>query len=72
MGVLNIGKRPTVHNGNDTTVEVHLLDFNEDIYGEILRVEFYSYLRGETRFNSLDELKAEIERNMSSTRAMLG
>ena len=72
LGVLNIGKRPTVHNGNDTTVEVHLLDFNEDIYGEILRVEFYSYLRGETRFNSLDELKAEIERNMSSTRAMLG
>ena len=72
LGVLNIGKRPTVHNGNDTTVEVHLLDFHEDIYCEILRVEFYSYLRGETRFNSLDELKAEIERNMSSTRAMLG
>lgn len=72
LGVLNIGKRPTVHNGNDTTIEVHLLDFDEDIYGEILRVEFYSYLRGETRFASLDELKAEIERNMSATRAMLG
>lgn len=72
LGVLNIGRRPTVHNGNDTTIEVHLLDFNEDIYGEILKVEFYSYLRGETKFNSLNDLKEEIKRNMIEVRKLLG
>lgn len=72
LGVLNIGRRPTVHNGNDTTIEVHLLDFNEDIYGENLKVEFYRYLRGETKFNSLKELKAEIEHNITEVRELLG
>lgn len=68
LGVLNIGKRPTVHNGTDTTIEVHLLDFDEDIYGEILRVDLYKYLRGETKFVSLTELKQEIEHNVAEVR----
>lgn len=68
LGVLNIGKRPTVHNGTDTTIEVHLLDFDADIYGEILRVDLYKYLRGETKFVSLAELKQEIEHNMAEVR----
>lgn len=70
LGVLNIGKRPTVHNGNDTTIEVHLLDFAADIYGEILRVDLYKYLRGETKFVSLAELKQEIEHNIAEVREL--
>lgn len=59
-GVLNIGRRPTLANGNDRSIEVFILDFNADIYGEILQVEFLKRLRGEKRFDSLEELKKQI------------
>jgi len=72
LGVLNIGQRPTVHNGNDTTVEVHLLDFNEDIYGEVLEAELHAYLRGESKFADLNGLKAQIGEDMQKTRKLLG
>lgn len=72
LGVLNIGQRPTVHNGNDITVEVHLLDFEEDIYGEILEVELYAYLRGESKFAGLANLKAQIETDKTKVREILG
>ena len=59
-GVLNIGHRPTLNNGTDRSVEVFILDFSADIYGEELRVEFLKHLRGEKRFASLDELRHQI------------
>lgn len=59
-GVLNIGCRPTLDNGKDRSVEVFILDFSADIYGEELRVEFLKHLRGEKRFASLDELRHQI------------
>ncbi len=71
LGVLNVGMRPTVDNGTDTSVEVHILDFDEDIYGEYVLVSIHHYLRGETKFDSLEQLKEQIARDMDKTRALL-
>ena len=60
--VTNIGTRPTV-GGHRVTVEPYLLDFSGDLYGKTLSLSFYGYLRPEQKFNSLEELKAEIEKN---------
>ncbi len=66
--VTNVGVRPTVHNGDDITVESWLLDFDGDLYGQTVRVEFYLHLRDEIRFDSLDALQAQITRDAQSTR----
>jgi riboflavin kinase/FMN adenylyltransferase len=60
-GMLNIGSRPTVnHNADHRTVEVNLFDFDNDIYGESIKVVFYHKLRDEQKFASLDALKAQL------------
>ncbi len=58
-GVMNIGERPTVE-GTGITQEVHILDFNDDIYGETLRVELLKFIREERKFASVTELIAQI------------
>lgn len=68
--VTNIGTRPTV-NGEGVTVEAHLLDFEGDLYGKSVTLSFYQFLRPEEKFNSLDELKAEIEKNALQSRKIL-
>lgn len=65
--VTNIGIRPTV-NGQAVTVEPWLLDYEGDLYGEVLTLEFYHYLRPERKFPSLAELQAEILKNGEQTR----
>ncbi|MBQ6254540.1 MAG: riboflavin biosynthesis protein RibF [Bacteroidales bacterium] len=59
-GMCNIGTRPTVNAGSDRTVETHIFDFVEDIYGLDLRVTFMRKIRDERRFESLDALKAQL------------
>ena len=66
--VTNIGVRPTVDDGDHLTVEGFLLDFSGDLYGKSLRMEFYSYLRGERKFPSLEALTAEVMHNAEQTR----
>jgi riboflavin kinase/FMN adenylyltransferase len=66
--VTNVGTRPTVNDGTDVTVESWLLDFDGDLYGQTLRVEFYQHLRDEVRFDSLDALKAQIAADAERTR----
>jgi riboflavin kinase / FMN adenylyltransferase len=62
LGVMNIGDRPTVDQAlPQTTIEVHLLDWSGDLYGQTLTVELESFLRPEQKFGSLDELKAQIQ-----------
>lgn len=61
-GMMNIGVRPTV-DGTKRTIEVNLFDFNEDIYGKKLQVKVHQYLRGEQKFNGLDELKAQLAKD---------
>ena len=67
--VTNVGTRPTVNNGSDLTVESWMLDFEGDLYGQSIRVEFYRRLRDEIRFDSLEALKHQIETDAESVRA---
>lgn len=66
-GTANVGTRPTL-NGTRCLLEVHLLDFNEDIYGRYVQVEFLHKLRDEVRYDSLDELKDAIAKDCEQTR----
>ena len=59
-GVLNIGTRPTVDDSPKITVEIHMLDFDRDIYGENLCIEIYHFLRHISKFKDLSELKTTI------------
>ena len=72
LAVTNVGVRPTVRDDDRVTVEPWILDFDGDIYGETLRVEFCKRLRGERKFGSLDELREAILRNAEETRAYFG
>ncbi|HNX55696.1 MAG TPA: bifunctional riboflavin kinase/FAD synthetase [Prolixibacteraceae bacterium] len=69
-GMLNIGSRPTVnHNADHRTVEVNILDFDDDIYGEPIEVVFYHKLREEQKFASLDALKEQLAKDRVNTNA---
>jgi riboflavin kinase/FMN adenylyltransferase len=59
-GVMNIGTRPTI-NGDDQTIEVHLFDFNEDIYDKKIKVEVHEFIRDERKFESFEALKIQIQ-----------
>lgn len=61
-GATNIGYNPTV-NGEGLSIETNILDFNEDIYGEVIKVEFLERIRDEKKFNSLEELKSQLEKD---------
>lgn len=66
-GVANVGMRPTV-DGTRALLEVHLLDFAQDIYGRYVQVDFLHKLRDEQKFASLDELKRQIEFDAAQAR----
>ena len=65
--VTNVGTRPSVKNGTDITVEPWLLGFDGDLYGARVRVEFHKRLRDEIRFDSLDSLRAQIQKDAKAT-----
>ena len=69
-GVANLGRRPTF-NKTDIVLEVHILDFEGDIYGHHMAVSFIDYLRPEKKFNGLDELKAQIAVDSAKAREIL-
>jgi riboflavin kinase/FMN adenylyltransferase len=60
-GILNIGHRPTLHNGPERSIEVHLLDFEGDLYSRPLRIELYRYLRPERKFDTTEALAEQIK-----------
>ncbi|MGN6615998.1 MAG: bifunctional riboflavin kinase/FAD synthetase [Ilyomonas sp.] len=62
QGMMNIGVRPTV-DGTKRVIEVNIFDFDEDIYGQSLRVYVKHYLRGEVKFSGLDALKAQLAKD---------
>ena len=68
LAVTNVGVRPTVEDGDQVTVEGFLLDFDGNLYGREVRVEFYQYLRTERKFPSMEALTEEIRRNAQQTR----
>jgi riboflavin kinase/FMN adenylyltransferase len=68
--VTNIGIRPSFE-GDARTIETYIFDFNEDIYGQPLTLEFVEYLRSEKKFNNIDELVAQITHDAEQARKML-
>jgi len=70
-GVANTGNRPTV-GGEEARLEVHLLDFDRDLYGQTIDVRFRSFIRPEKKFESFDALKNQIMRDADGARAILG
>ena len=69
--VTNVGVRPTVEDSEKVTVEPWILDYEGDLYGRRIRVDFYKYLRGEKKFPGLEALQEEILRNAEETRKLL-
>jgi riboflavin kinase/FMN adenylyltransferase len=69
-GMLSIGYNPTV-SGKEKTIEVHIFDFNEDIYGENIKIFFVEYLRPEEKFNSLEELIEQLKKDQESSLKIL-
>lgn len=62
-GVTNVGSNPTISEQTATVCETHILGFDRDIYGKVITVEFLKKLRRERKFDSIDELKAQIAEN---------
>jgi riboflavin kinase/FMN adenylyltransferase len=67
-GIANIGIRPTV-DGKEPLLEVHIFDFDRDIYGDLISVEFFHKIRDERQFDGLDALKAQIHYDIETARA---
>ena len=65
-GITNFGIRPTVSSTKKAVLETHILDFDKDIYNKTIRVEFLRMLRKEQKFNSVDELKKQIQSDIKS------
>jgi riboflavin kinase/FMN adenylyltransferase len=63
--VANIGVRPTVEKQGERLLEVHLIDYSGDCYGEDVEIRFAGYLRGEKKFNGLSELQEQIGRDVA-------
>ena len=67
-GVANIGVRPTVSNDNQLSLEVHIFDFNRDIYGQAAKVEFLHLIRPERSFENIEALKTQIMKDIKDAK----
>lgn len=63
--VTNVGTRPTFESGVDTSVETFVMNWSGDLYGDVVRVRFLHRLRDEKKFNSIEELKSQIEHDVA-------
>lgn len=68
--IVNVGRRPTFE-GEGITVEVHIFDFDQDIYGRMVRVAFVDFIRPEIKFDGIDAIRAQIEKDCVEARGML-
>jgi len=68
MGISNIGVKPTVEGVHPLTVETNIFDYDQDVYGKKVRVYFLSYLRGEKKFQSLEELKTQVNMDIAKAK----
>ena len=72
MCAINVGRRPTFYEHADTSLlEAHLLDFDDDLYGEICGVSFLHFLRSEKRFDGIDSLVEQLKDDVAKTRSLL-
>ncbi|MFO0494720.1 MAG: bifunctional riboflavin kinase/FAD synthetase [Flavobacteriia bacterium] len=69
LGMMNVGVRPTVSGENDLSLEVNILDFDEDLYNKTLYVNFHARLRDEQRFDGVEELVEQLKKDEKTVRA---
>ena len=72
FGVMNIGVRPTFENLNEPVIEVNLFNFDKEIYGENIEIEFLKRIRDEKKFNSKEELIKQIEKDKNEAMKEIG
>lgn len=70
-GMLYIGKRPTLHNGDNISLEVNIFDFDDDLYHKSLSVEFLKFVRADHKFNNIEELKTQINKDKEQVKKLL-
>ena len=69
-GIMNIGRRPTLNNGTNLSIEVHIMNYEGNLYGKELHLSFIERIREERKFASLEELKAQIQEDINQASAM--
>ena len=70
---INLGRRPTFHqHAQHSLIEAHLLDFDDDLYGQVCKVAFVEFLRSELRFDGIDALVAQLKEDVGAARVVLG
>jgi riboflavin kinase/FMN adenylyltransferase len=72
FAVTNIGVRPTLGGTDSVTAESYILDYSGDLYGQRVRVEFFKMLRKEQKFEGIEALKTQIDRDVTVTRDYFG
>jgi riboflavin kinase / FMN adenylyltransferase len=72
VAAVNVGVRPMFVTGRGELIEAYLVDFEGDLYGTVLRVEFLKRLRGEKRFGALDQLVEQMGRDVDEAVAVAG
>lgn len=70
-GITNVGRKPTIEGENPVGVETHIFDYQEDLYGKEIQVQFLTYLRPEKKFDSVETLQKEMRYNIEQGKAFL-
>jgi riboflavin kinase/FMN adenylyltransferase len=68
---MNIGTRPTLATDNHISLEVNIFDFDEDIYNQMIKVEFIKKIRDEQKFNGVDELVEQLKKDRETVDELL-
>ena len=71
QGMVNVGVRPTLHNGPQLSIEVNIFDFDDDIYGKDICLEFIGFLRLEFKMGSIEELRQQLTLDRDKSRVLL-
>lgn len=71
QGMVNVGNRPTLDNGTQLSIEVNIFDFDDDIYGQSIALDFIKFLRLEFKLGSIDELRAQLTHDREKSRKIL-
>ena len=70
-GVANVGTRPTIGDRTKANLEVHIFDYDANLYGQAINVQFFKHVRDEKKFDSLDELKSTIASDIAYAKSWL-
>ena len=70
-GMLNIGKKPTVQDEDNISIEVHVFDFTGDLYNKEIKILFHSRIRDERKFENINQLKDQLQKDKLNCKQLL-